>query len=104
MTSLDVRPPRAVLIVADEFDAAAAIDLRGELDAAVSGGCVAFEIDASRVTFVDATALGLLVRLHNAVEPLGGEVRIVAASENFRWSADVAGLGDAFGLDRLPDH
>jgi anti-sigma B factor antagonist len=103
LTALDLRPPRAVLTVAGEFDASASIDLRGELERAVAAGCISFAVDASGVTFVDATALGTLVRLHNAVTPLGGEVVVSAASANFRWSATVAGMGDAFGLALLPE-
>ncbi len=102
VTSLDLHPPEAVLVVAGEFDAAASIELRGRLEDAVRVGCVSFEVDASGVTFVDATALDTLVWLRNLAVPLGGDVVVTAASENFRWSASVAHLGDAFGLGRLP--
>jgi len=101
--TLALNRPRARLIVIGEFDAASVVDLESQLDDAVQDGCMSFEVDASGVTFVDMTALGILVRLRNVVEPLGGAVVVVAASAYLRWAATVAGLGDAFGLDRLPD-
>jgi len=100
--TLGIDPPGALLTVAGEFDAEATPELEDKLDIAVQQGCTLFKVDVGAVTFVDATALGLLVRLQNSLKPLEGQVVVVAASEHFRWAATVAGLGDAFGLDRLP--
>lgn len=100
-TSLEVRPPRALLVVSGDFDAAETVELWRQLDDAVRDGCVSFRVDLSGVTFADAAALGTLARLHNVVAPRGGEVVVSAASAKFRWVADAAGLRDAFGLDLL---
>lgn len=102
-SALSLHPPAAHLLAQGELDGFAAVHLRQRLDEAVAGGCLAFDVDASEVTFVDAGGLGSLVRLRNAVLPVGGRVTVVAASPRFREVARIAGLARAFGLDTLQD-
>lgn len=99
LSTLSLSPPRAHLVLTGELDAFSGITLRNRLDEAVGAGSLLFTVDASAVSFVDAGGLGTLVRLRNVVRPLGGTVEVSAASEVFRWIADVAGLGTAFELD-----
>jgi anti-anti-sigma factor len=73
--------------------------LRRQLDDAVADGCLDFRIDVSRVVFVDASGLSVLVRRRNDMTSRGGVVRFEGASARFRWVAEVAGLVSAFGLD-----
>jgi len=95
-------PPNAHLKLTGELDAFAAVQLRERVYEAVADGCLDYAVDASEVTFIDAGGLGALVGLTNKVTPLGGSVVVCAASTTFRWVADLARLGSAFGLDDLP--
>lgn len=102
-STLSLDAPDAHLAAQGELDAFAAAQLRTRLDEAVDRGCVSFTVDTSGLSFVDAGGLGLLVRLRNDVVPYGGSVTVVATSPRFRQVATLAGLGEALGLDLLPD-
>ena len=101
-SALSLHAPDADLFVKGEFDASAAAELRPRLDEAVDSGCIRFTVDASAVVFVDAGALGSLVRLRNTVAVYGGTVTFAAASPRFRRVAELAGLQSTFDLDLLP--
>ncbi len=101
-SALALHPPAVQLVVRGEFDAFAANGLRPRLDEAIGRGGVAFEVDASAVTFLDAGGIGSLVWLVNRVAPYDGTVTLVAASARFRRVAELTGLGATFGLDLLP--
>lgn len=101
-SALSLYAPDAHLLVKGEFDASAAAELRPRLDEAVDSGCIRFAVDASAVVFVDAGALGALVRLRNTVAAYGGSVTVTAASPRFRQVAGLAGLLSVFDLDLLP--
>ena len=102
-SSLSLRSPNAHCVAAGELDAFAADDLRHRMDNVVDRGCIHFTLDLSEVTFVDAGGLGTLVWLSNTVAPYGGTVAVVAASPRFQQVAALVGLGEAFGIDLLPD-
>lgn len=102
-STLWLSAPKAHLSLRGELDAFAARPLRCRLDEGVDRGNIFFDVDASAVSFVDAGGLGMLVWLSNAVRPYGGAVTVVAASQRFAQVAALAGLGDEFGLDLLPD-
>ena len=86
------------LCVVGELDVFTASGLRRQLQDALAQGGTRFKVDAADVTFVDAAGLGELVRLRNAVTPVGGTVTFVAASPAFRRACQVAGLTRAFRL------
>jgi|SRR6478609_4744678 len=102
-STLVLSSPRAHLIATGEFDAFAAVGLQRRLERAVDRGCLYFNVDVSGVSFIDAGGLSALVRLNNIVAPYGGSVEVVACSSRFRCVAGLAGLGNAFGIDLLPD-
>ena len=102
-STVALHPPHAHLIAKGEFDAFAAQSLRIRLEEAIDHGCINLTVDARAVTFVDAGGLGMFVGLANTVAPYGGRVTIDAASERFVRVAELAGLGNAFDLDLLPD-
>lgn len=100
-SALSLDRPKAHLVATGELDAFAAVQLRSRLDEAVGDGHLYFDVDASAVTFVDAGGLGTLLRLRNAVAPLGGSVTFVAASERLRQLSEITGLTTTLGLDQL---
>jgi anti-anti-sigma factor len=102
-SALSLLAPKAELTLRGELDAFAALELRRRLDDAVDHGCLVFTVDASEVTFVDAGGFGMFVWLSNTVRHYGGEVTVLAASHRFKQVAVLAGLGEQFGVDLLPD-
>lgn len=100
-SALSLHPPTAHLVAKGELDAFSGIRLTGRISDAMDRGCTSFTVDLSGVTFVDASGLGTLVRMSNAVSAVGGSVDLVAASPRFRLVSEVAGLGTTFAV-RIP--
>jgi anti-anti-sigma factor len=81
-----------------ELDVARLDEFRAELFDAAGGGAAAVVVDLSRVSFIDSSALGAVVELHNRLRRSGRRLAVVAP----RGSAPAV-LLDLGGLrDRLP--
>jgi anti-sigma B factor antagonist len=87
-----------VLEVSGELDLAMAPWLRDQLDALFVGGASSLVIDMSDATFLDSTALGVLVGALNRCRDLGGEVHLVVSEPQVRRVLRITGLHDAFAL------
>jgi anti-anti-sigma factor len=75
----------AVVVTArGELDAFNAADLSAAFDEAGDGRVGRIVIDLSRVSFLDSTALGLVVRKVNDVLDLGGGASVVLPETNAR--------------------
>lgn len=55
-------------------------------------------LDLSGVTILTSAGLGVLVRLHTRLHPLGGGLAIVGASSKIRELVDIVMLGDVLRL------
>ena len=91
-------------------DGVALITLRGEVDiytaprfkerllAVLDGGALGLVIDLSAVTFIDSTALGVLIggvrRMHDA----GGKMALVVASRPVERVLNITGLDRVFAI------
>lgn len=73
-------PPTLNLELAGELDIFTAAEVSRELDRAVWAGCRQVLLDAAAVTFIDASALGVLVRARNLMRSCTGTMEIVAFS------------------------
>jgi anti-anti-sigma factor len=78
-----------------DIDISVVPELRDELDASIDSGCLNLVLDLSHVTYVDSTALGLLVWLDHKVLPRGGRVLLAGANR------DVSRILELSGLARL---
>jgi anti-sigma B factor antagonist len=87
-----------VLAVAGELDLAVAPWLRDQLDALFVGGASSLVVDMSRATFLDSTALGVLVGALNKCRDLGGQVHLVVTEPQILRVLRITGLTDAFTL------
>ena len=85
-------PPTAHVIATGEFDLATFPAVSTQLNDALGSGCRDFHLDLARVTFLDATTLSVLVRLHRHVDELGGELTIVSPAPCVRRIFRLAGL------------
>jgi anti-sigma B factor antagonist len=85
-----------VLVASGELDLAAAPDIvEAGHRALADGGTRTLAVDLSAVTFLDSTALGAFIALHNAATSLGKCLVLRKVSDR------VLRLLDLTGLDRL---
>ena len=73
-------PSDLTLQVAGELDIFTAGQVRREVDRAFWSGCRRAELDTSGVTFVDASALGVLTRARELMRSCAGSMEIVSFS------------------------
>jgi len=76
----NLSPPVLELELAGELDIFTAGQVSRELDRALWAGCRRVLLDTAEVTFVDASALGVLVRARNLMRSCAGTMEIVAFS------------------------
>jgi stage II sporulation protein AA (anti-sigma F factor antagonist) len=78
-----------------DIDTAVVPELRHELEQNVDSGCSNFVLDLTGVTYIDSSALGLLVWLDRRVGPTDGRVMLAGANP------DVSRILELSGLARL---
>ncbi|WP_344150309.1 STAS domain-containing protein [Nocardioides koreensis] len=78
-----VSPPEVHLSMDGELDIFTAGQVRRTLSDAVGNGCRSARLDTAGVTFVDASALGVLVRARELMRSCAGTMEIVAFSPVF---------------------
>ena len=76
-------PPDVHLQLDGELDIFTAGQVRREISQALWSGCRRARLDVSGVTFVDASALGVLVRARELMRSCAGTLEIVAFSPVF---------------------
>jgi anti-sigma B factor antagonist len=88
-------------IAADgELDIFTARDVAIRLHDALALGCSRVVIDVSGVSFVDASALGVLARAHAILAAEGQTMEFVAPSPGFVRLCSISRLDGVFGLPR----
>ena len=87
-----------VLVASGELDLAVAPWLRDQLDALLVGGASSLVVEMSGATFLDSTALGVLVGALNRCRALGGQVHLVVTEPQILRVLRITGLTDAFTL------
>jgi anti-anti-sigma factor len=101
---LTTDPPDAHLVATGEFDIATTASLTVLVRQAVAEGCRNFCVDMERVTFCDASSIGLLVGLDRRLRADGGSLTIVSASAPVQRLLRLVGLETMLGAGtRLAD-
>jgi len=94
-----VRSGHTVVSVVGELDVATAPDLRLRLDDAIDRALQnAVVVDLLAVTFIDSTALGVLISGLKRSQGAGGELRIVVAEPRILKIFEITGLTDVFSI------
>ena len=93
-----VDPPTARVVAHGELDIFTAREVVDRLRDVVRSGCSAVLLDVSGVTFVDASALGVLDRARALLAADHGSLGMVGAPASFRRTCALAGLAPAFGM------
>ena len=86
------------LAVTGELDLAVAPWLREQLAALFVGGAASIVVDLSHATFLDSTALGVLVQALNQSRELGGQVHLVVQEPQILRVLTTTGLDVEFSL------
>jgi anti-sigma B factor antagonist len=71
-----------VIAVAGEADLYSAPRLEAELEAAIAAGGREIVVDLTRTTFIDSTALSVLVDATKRLRPEGGRILLVCVDKN----------------------
>jgi anti-sigma B factor antagonist len=87
-----------VLVVSGEVDIATAPNLREKLHSLLADGRLHVIIDLDEVTFLDSTALGVLVGVLKRARTEGGELRLVCNQPRVRKVFEITRLDSAFDL------
>jgi anti-sigma B factor antagonist len=87
-----VSPPDVHLAMDGELDIFTAGQVRRALSDAVGNGCRSARLDTAGVTFVDASALGVLVRARELMKSCAGTMEVVAFSPVFLRLCVLTGL------------
>ena len=88
------------LVVEGELDLAVAPWLRDQLDALYVGGADSVVVDLSAATFLDSTALGVLVSALNRSRERGGIVHLVVQEPQILRVLTITGLQEEFALHK----
>jgi anti-sigma B factor antagonist len=87
-----------VITVVGEIDVATAPHLRESLHRVIAQGQSTVVLDMLAVTFLDSTALGVLVGGLKRCRELGGELHVVVADARIRKIFEITGLNKVFPL------
>ena len=86
-------PPSATVVLDGEIDIATAPAIRRFLMAAISGGDVHLAVNMSGVAFIGAAGIGVLVAAANRAREAGGDLSLLAPSQQVRRLLDILHLG-----------
>lgn len=87
-----------VLAISGEIDLSKAPDLRERLVSIAASGAEVAVVDLTEVTFLDSTALGVLVSGLKRMRASGGDLRLVVTRPNLVKVFEITGLLDLFPL------
>ena len=92
-----------VLAVRGEIDVSTAPQLRDRLLAVAQDGHATAVVDLSEVSFLDSTALGVLVSGLKRFRSAGGDLRLVVTGQRVAKVLEITGLGDVFPIYESAD-
>jgi len=92
----DMRPP--VIAVSGEIDVATAPQLRECLHGVIAQGDATVVLDLLGVTFLDSTALGVLVGALKRCREAGGDLQVVVADPRIMKIFEITGLTSVFTI------
>lgn len=88
----------SVLAIRGEIDVSTAPELRDRLLAVAQDGGQTVIVDLSEVTFLDSTALGVLVSGLKRFRAEGGDLRLVVTGRSVAKVLEITGLVEVFSI------
>ncbi len=93
----------AVLIVSGEVDIYTAPQFKEQMLELLDSGVTDLVVDLTEVTFIDSTALGVLIGGVRRVNSAGGAMALVAVSRPVRRVLSITGLDRVFSIHDTRD-
>ncbi len=93
---------RCTVSAAGEVDIATVEEFLAEVRSALDAGATAVELDLSRVTFIDSSGLGALVRLRSEADDRGVRLELTQVPAKVSRILELTGLAGVF-LDSESD-
>ena len=94
---------RHIVAVRGEIDLFTAPDLKATLVAAIDGGKTRVVVDLSDTTFLDSTALGVLIGAIKRLRARDGALTIVNVDQNIAKTFEITGLDQIFTISATRD-
>ena len=92
-----------VVEVSGEVDLFTAPDLKSAITDGIDAGSEKVVVDLSRTTFLDSTALGVLIGAVKRLRANGGSLTIVNTDENIAKTFEITGLDQIFSIHKTRD-
>lgn len=89
---------RHVVAVRGEIDLFTAPELKSKLTDAIEGGKIRLVVDLSETTFLDSTALGVLIGAVKRLRTRDGALVIVNTDQNIAKTFEITGLDQIFTI------
>lgn len=99
----DAGDEATVLAIKGEIDVSTAPELRDRLLAVAQAGRRVVVVDLSEVTFLDSTALGVLVSGLRRLRAEGGDLRLVVTGRSVTKVLEITGLVEVFSIFETAD-
>jgi len=87
-----------IVVVEGEVDLAVAPSLREDLEALLAAGHSTLYVDLLGATFLDSTALGVLVTIREQCLGAGGELHLIVSEPRILKVLQITGLASAFPI------
>ena len=101
LTEDSIDSERHVVAVRGEIDLFTAPELKQKLTDAIEGGKTRIVVDLTQTTFLDSTALGVLIGAVKRLRTRDGALVIVNVDQNIAKTFEITGLDQIFTI--LPD-
>jgi len=98
VTEHPIDAARHVLEVRGEIDLFTAPELKQVLAEAIEAGRIRIVVDLTATTFLDSTALGVLIGAVKRLRSRGGAMAIVSVDENIAKTFEITGLDQIFTI------
>lgn len=92
-----------VVEVSGEVDLFTAPDLKSAITDGIDAGSEKVVVDLSKTTFLDSTALGVLIGAVKRLRANGGSLTIVNTDENIAKTFEITGLDQIFSIHTTRD-
>ena len=91
---------RSLLIVSADggLSADVADDFVRQLEGLINGGVTNIIVDLTRLTYISSYGIGVLLRLHNRLKKLGGDVKLAAPQSAILKALTTMRLGSVFEI------
>ena len=103
LSTEDAGPERKVIAVAGEIDIFTAPELRAAVVDAIDAGARGLVIDLSDTSFLDSTALGVLIGALKRLRTLGGRLVIVNREPTTARTFEITGLDQTLEIAETRD-